>query len=85
VVVVVVVGFLFVFLHFGAAEACLYEVLGYVCVPLSMCILRSYAWYCHTSTLHIYAHEHYHLSCTTVELSQVFNRLLWQLRQKSED
>jgi hypothetical protein len=32
-------------LHFGAAEACLYEVLGYVCIPLSMCILRCYVWY----------------------------------------
>jgi hypothetical protein len=31
--------------HFGAAEACLYEALGYVCIPLSMCILRCYAWY----------------------------------------
>ena len=31
-------------LHFGAAEACLYEVLGYVCIPLLMCILRCYAW-----------------------------------------
>ena len=30
-------------LHFGAAEACLYEVFGYVCIPLSMCIVRCYA------------------------------------------
>ena len=27
-------------LHCGSAAACLCEVLGYVCVPLSMCILR---------------------------------------------
>ena len=33
-------------LRFGVAEACLYEVLGYVCIPLSVCILRCYAWYC---------------------------------------
>jgi len=31
-------------LHFGAAEACLYEVLGYVCIPLLMCILCCCAW-----------------------------------------
>ena len=34
---------IFLKLHFGAAEACLYEVLGYVCIPLSMRILRCYA------------------------------------------
>jgi len=33
-------------LHFGAAEACLYEVLGYVCILLLTCIPRCYAWYC---------------------------------------
>ena len=33
-------------LHFGASEACLYGVLGYVCIPLSMCPLRCCAWYC---------------------------------------
>jgi len=32
-------------LHFGAAETCLYEVLGYICIPMSVCILRCYAWY----------------------------------------
>jgi len=36
-------------LRFGAAEASLYEVLGYVCIPLSMCILRCYAWYASTA------------------------------------
>ena len=30
---------------FGVAETCLYEVLGYVCIPLSVCNLRCYAWY----------------------------------------
>jgi len=41
---------LFFMLHLdAAAEACLYEVLGYVCIPLSMCILRCCALYCHIS------------------------------------
>jgi len=41
-------------LHFGVAEACLYEVLGYVCISLSMCILRCYAWYRLYSPVDVY-------------------------------
>ena len=46
-------------LHFGAAEACLYEVLGCVCIPLSICILRYYAWSCPVwgrRAIHLFIH-----------------------------
>ena len=34
----------------------LYAVLGYVCITLSMCVLRCYAWYCRLVTCIGYRH-----------------------------